>query len=599
MYLPQMEIRSSQQVVTSLFRGINRKKRVEDGEFAEYYNLSTREYPMLCPRKPRGLVQTLKKPGGLLAKDKLCWVDGRKIYYNGTEVPGIILSEGEKRLVSMGAYVLIWPDKIYFNTADLSDQGAMEASITNNTKIKYTICRQDGSDYENVTESATAPADPENGDYWLDKGSEPHRLKSWSESAGQWQTIQTVYVRIAHSALTNQFAAGDTVEISGATIDYGGDDTVKPQLEALNGSQFVYSAGPGWITVIGLLDHAAEQIGRVTIKRGVPDLDFVLESENRLWGCHYGTGADGKITNEIYASRLGDFRNWKSYQGISTDSYTVSCGTDGPWTGAIAYNGSPLFFKANCVHRVYGSTPSNYQVITTQLRGVQPGSDRSLCIADGMLFYLSDSGVEMYDGSLPNGISEKLGDVKLSAGIAGSMGDKYYLSVLQDGVRHLYIYDIRLDLWTEENGSITAFAPYNGDLYMLDGKGIWTEHGTAGTAEGTISWHATTGLMGWQYTSQKYVTRYSMRMQIPQGAMVKSYLEYDSSGEWQEKLRLANDAGATRTVQMPVYPKRCDHLRMKIEGTGDVKIYSIARQLHGGGHGVRRQKETFVPRMGK
>lgn len=599
MYLPTMDVRSSREIVTTLFRGINRQNRPEDGEFARYFNLSTREYPLMCPRKPRGLVQELKKPRGMIGKEKLCWVDGRKVFYDGQEVPKIILSEGEKRLVSFGAYVLIWPDKVYFNTADLNDSGSLQASITNNTKIKYTISRQDGSDYGNVTESTTAPENPVNGDYWLDKGSDPHRLMCYSAAAGSWQQIYTTYIRIAHSGLTNQFKVGDTVEISGITIDYGGDQTVKAQLEALNGSQYVYSSGKGWITIVGLLDHAAEQIGRVTIKRNVPELDFVVESENRLWGCHYGEDENGKILNEIYACKLGDFTNWKSYQGLSTDSYTVSCGTDGPFTGAVVYNGYPMFFKAECVHRVYGNLPRNYQVITTQLRGVQKGSDRSLCTVDGMLFYLSDHGVEMFDGSLPTGISEKLGEASLSDGIGGALGNKYYLSVKEDGTRHLYIYDIKRDLWTEENGEISAFATCSGDLYMIDGKKIWSELGTAGTLEETVNWTAETGILGWEYTSQKYVTRYSMRMKIPKGAEVHCLIDYDSQNEWQEKLKLINDAGVTRTVQMPVYPKRCDHMRLRITGKGEIMIYTISRHLSGGGSNVRRQKETYIPRMGK
>jgi hypothetical protein len=33
------------------------------------------------------------------------------------------------------------------------------------------------------------------------------------------------------------------------------------------------------------------------------------------------------------------------------------------------------------------------------------------------------------------------------------------------------------------------------------------------------------------------------------------------------------------TITVPVIPRRCDHLRLKLTGTGDVKIYSIARIL--------------------
>ena len=34
-----------------------------------------------------------------------------------------------------------------------------------------------------------------------------------------------------------------------------------------------------------------------------------------------------------------------------------------------------------------------------------------------------------------------------------------------------------------------------------------------------------------------------------------------------------------RTYTIPVLPRRCDHLRYRLSGTGDVKIYSIARTI--------------------
>ena len=74
-------------------------------------------------------------------------------------------------------------------------------------------------------------------------------------------------------------------------------------------------------------------------------MDFVIESGNRLWGCRYGKALNGETVNEIYASKLGDFRNWYCFAGISTDSYTASVGTDGAFTGAVTYMGRPIFFK--------------------------------------------------------------------------------------------------------------------------------------------------------------------------------------------------------------------------------------------------------------
>ena len=55
-YLPELQKKKAQQLVTTAFRGINRNAETNDGEFASVLNLSTREYPMLCTRKQRGVV---------------------------------------------------------------------------------------------------------------------------------------------------------------------------------------------------------------------------------------------------------------------------------------------------------------------------------------------------------------------------------------------------------------------------------------------------------------------------------------------------------------------------------------------------------------
>lgn len=85
--------------------------------------------------------------------------------------------------------------------------------------------------------------------------------------------------------------------------------------------------------------------------RTAPDMDFVCQCGNRLWGCRYGNDGEKNI-NELYCCALGDFKNWNQYLGLSTDSWRASVGSDGVWTGAVNYLGSPVFFKENCIHRI-------------------------------------------------------------------------------------------------------------------------------------------------------------------------------------------------------------------------------------------------------
>ena len=79
---------------------------------------------------------------------------------------------------------------------------------------------------------------------------------------------------------------------------------------------------------------------------------------------------------------------------------------------------------------------------------------------------------------------------------------------------------------------------------------------------------------------KKYVSRLVVRMSLGIGTTVKFYAQYDSCGEWE---LLSSMTGTNlRSFSVPVKPKRCDHFRFKIVGTGDAKIYSITKTIEQG-----------------
>lgn len=66
--------------------------------------------------------------------------------------------------------------------------------------------------------------------------------------------------------------------------------------------------------------------------------------------------------------------------GLNTDSYAVTVGAPGRFTGAVTFLGYVLFFKEDCLLKLFGTKPSNYQISQTNCRGVQQGSEKSLVI---------------------------------------------------------------------------------------------------------------------------------------------------------------------------------------------------------------------------
>lgn len=571
--LPTLDYEYTDREVTDTFAGYNHNLKIGDGEFYETKNLTSAYYPLLAERKKRGLVRRLTAPGGLLAKDKLAYVDNGTLYYDGEATSLTGLSAGEKQLVSMGAYICVFPDKKYYNTADAADYGSMEAYYTSTGTVKYTMCRADGSEYARPTVSAAAPEQPENAALWIDTSQEKHVLKQWSSATQEWVSVPTVYTRIqfiSNGEIPGLFSVYDGVTISGAGVD------------DVNGTKVIYAIGGGgteldYVVVVGLLEQAYEQTeGSVSLKRSVPDMDYVCESQNRLWGCYYGNDGE-KNLNGIYCCALGDFKNWRQYMGLSTDSWTASVGSDGPWTGAVNYLGYPTFFKEDRIHRVSISSVGAHQISETVCRGVQNGSSRSLVVVNETLLYKSRSDVCAYQGGFPVSISGALGEELYTDAAAGAVRDRYYIS-MKDGMgqSQLFVYDMGRGLWMHEDGfKADAFARVDNELYALSDKLLYAMLGSSGEEEAFVSWEAETGILYYQYPDKKYVSRFNVRVQMEEGAEMDIYIQYDSSGVWERKGRIK--LKGTNTVTVPIRPRRCDHMRIKLVGKGGFRLFSVAK----------------------
>ena len=97
-----------------VFGGYNHNVRIQENEFYDMQNLTSDYSPVLSPRKMRGLYETGSNVQGMIAKDSLCYVDGRYFVINKYRVDmGLSTDEDDcpKQLISMGAYVIILPDR--------------------------------------------------------------------------------------------------------------------------------------------------------------------------------------------------------------------------------------------------------------------------------------------------------------------------------------------------------------------------------------------------------------------------------------------------------------------------------------------------------
>lgn len=578
MRYPQLKVQAASRKIVDAFMGYNHNLRIGDGEFFDMKNLTSDFYPVLSPRSQRGFYVKPASPQGMIAKDDICYVDGTDFVMGDKRIDMGLSVKAEdcpKQMVSMGAYVIIMPDKKYINTLDTNDTGSIDAAFTATETVTFQLCTANGDSYENITVSPDAPADPENLSYWIDTSGQQHVLKQYSSTSETWVSIATTYVKIQSNGIGQLFEQYDGVTLSGITQE---------AVKALNGSNVVWEKGDDYIVVTGILSAVTEQEGGVTISRKMPAVDFVIESGNRLWGCRYGESNDGKVVNELYASKLGDFKNWNCFMGISTDSYAASLGSDGEFTGAITFLGYPMFFKEHCVHKVYGKYPANFQIQDTACRGVQRGCHKSLAIVNETLFYKARSGICAFDGSLPIDAGYALGSEIYSEAVGGTINNKYYVSMKDTkNSWHLFVYDTAKQLWhKEDNLHASAFCSSKGELYCIDAdnRNIITMLGSGTKDAAPVKWMAETGNMGISSPDMKYLSGITMRMMLAKNAKVEIFAQYDLSDEW---LHICTMFGTDlRSFNVPIRPRRTDHVKLRFVGTGEGKIYSITKTIEQG-----------------
>ena len=592
MIFPTLDELNTSRELIEVFGGYNHNLRIGDGEFYEMTNLTSSHYPVLSPRDKRGVFATPSSVQGIISKDALCYVDGEDFVINEYRVPLGLSTDPDdcpKKLVSMGAYVIILPDAKWVNTASKTEafeNGSInQINSIDSAEVTITLTKQDGTAYEGFNASPDEPSLPEgetfaNGTLWLDTSSSPHTLKQYSEASGMWVAIPTVYVRIEATGIGAGLNQYDGVQISGISANNLATGVIKEQVDALEGTAVVQACDDNSITIIGIIDEEVHLTGvNLTVSRQMPKMDFVIESENRLWGCRYGIANNGEVVNEIYASKLGDFKNWNCFMGISTDSYVASCGTDGAFTGAITHLGYPLFFKENCLHKVFGNYPANYQIQTTACRGVEKGSGDSLAIVNELLYYKGRNGICVYDGSLPSEISHQFGDRKYSNAVAGSHGNKYYVSMKDSlGEYHLFVYDAEKSLWhREDNTKVEAFCSHENNMFFINNGEIKT---VFGNSEEDVEWSCESGTLGVSDPDRKYISRVNIRMKLDKDASLTVYAEYDSDGEWHQVTEIYGTS--LRAFSVAVMPRRCDHFRLKFVGKGNAKIYTLTKTIEQG-----------------
>ena len=548
--------------------------------FADTLNMSGADYPAVRVRDMRAEVHDYGNTNGTHVAiadggDGLIHITGKKVYYRRTQIATLpqnvgsteqILVIGKKMLLrSMGVVV------------DLTI-GTVAAVAQSNTQISATAvpCDIDGN-------------------------------------AGQANV--SVYAKITGTGLASGLNQGDVITIASSN-----------SLDAVTDGdyQIIKKISDSAIVVIAAMTVSTVTASGTSFTRQYPTPTFACVCGNRIWACDNGSSRKG----QIYCSALGDPFNWNTFQGLSTDSWVSAVGTPGMFTWACSFQDTPIFFKENEIIKVYGSTPSEFQISVSQAPGVERGYnqtlDASVCM-DGTLYYRSGEGIMAYDGATPVRIDQALGTGQYTRARFGAGHGKLYVCMTplkvmnqfdtwetqwQNGYiePELYVYDTHNGTWYREDslevarfvtsgyGDLYALEHYMDESRLYDYHKLWAidlnqAHGGATypkMVEGDqylwlnysgVYFALETGRIELEKLYRKHAAKlklrfeyYSQVQQDPPPMLIEA--AYDE-GNWQT-LKQIDSKNSLMMETVTLIPTRCDYMRLRISGRGYLKLHEIA-----------------------
>lgn len=619
-------------------------------EFRDMQNMGSDKYPLLAPRGKRCRVcfdNSEIKSNILTVNGGFIYIDGEgKLNLCGEkyEIKGVDGTK-EHEIVLYGANVVILPEGLLISINNASDKqtdinnrdceainycgqrltdyfddvfvcSIRRASIVDDEIISpdYTVYYSDFNFAETEIQSSE-PAEYEKfwslvtkGDVIEHKGSfyrcTSHKLKTRSGGTyavnGFMKLFNSFnYTEIKANGISNNLSVGDyvKVELSGNNIimldkNWGGieDSYVTDKFYyQLNGKVYrVCAKSENSIVINCKLENSVAYTGTVSVIKSIPEINApeidsgkIIECNNRLWAC-------SSKANEIYACKQGDCTSWFEYSnGISTDSFAMTVGCEGEFTGIAKQNDSVIFFKENWVLKIYGTKPSNYTLATYNVLGVEKGSSKSIVWINGVLYYLSKCGVCQYSpGSQPVVISENaFGYKKYKYGVAQRHDNKYFISAEnEDGQYELFVYDTDNGLWhKEDNTRIVSATSYNNTMYYIDGATGYMmcpddKHNLLigkdnFESEGEFEWYGETGDLYDGDFNTKYISKIKIGINPEKGAQIRLLAQTEDNGIWRELSKVS--CFEKKPGIIPVTVRRAEYLRLRLEGKGQLEIYGI------------------------
>lgn len=552
------------------FGGINRTGNAREGELWDSENLSADEAPYLYQSGEKEKVAQFVSPTCVFAHNGIYVLDGTELKFKSESdsefVTKMTLEEGKKQVAKVGDYICIFPDKKYYDVKNqkAGDIGADIYVSSWQRYSKYNPSYERKSYWTATHKTLTIynkTDDRGDGTQYMSAAEIADKYKV-GDTFSIYNSLGNIAKNSIEVATAEDSSMSDTSyfylnKVENAIIRDITPDDSSVSLTFDDGTLFSSSKSKEYYGVSGFY-----------VKREVPEFEYICGAGGRLWGVAGGT---------IYASKYMQPYSFGIYEGIASDSYYIDVTSAGEWTGCAEYLNHICFFKENCIHKIYGNRPATFSLITSEVPGVQKGSEASIVTIGEVMYYKGTDNIYGYTGGTPQSITYGLGNEKYTDAVAGKCGNKYYVSMKDsDGEYSLFCYDTqRRILLREDETQIVSAADEGGNLYIAESGGEFLKI-SGGGARNKIKWYAELCEFSETVNEKKGYSRLQLRYDMNEGAYFNIEISADR-GRYKLVKTINKSGQHSVCVQLP--PNRCDSFRVRLSGTGECKIKDMVREF--------------------
>lgn len=583
----------------SVFKGLDRREKGGKGGFCVAENVCADEYPCICTTKGHKKITPVDEKGNPITNiravicpddgfsELFCGVCGTDFYYKGKKIPFFgdaeIPSDGRIELLKMNGNIIICcynnfeqRTMLYYNFCGYAldkrkiskdyvvRMDCLNFSHREREQMDFLPAAKSANDtsiYRIYADSPTHFSDVKKGDAIV-----LCNLKAKKQTGDIYPYARETLIRESKYEPTQE---NDEVSCIVGKVDIGETSYIE---------YTAYNAEGSVVEPKGYVDYTAVNDQRRTdhnhvgpiYRRAMPVINSVCVHNNRLWG----TNPNGEY---VYASKLGDFREFNKFLSVASDSFYMSFGSSGRFEGLVSYRNYVMAFKEDCIHIISGSSPNSFALSRT-VEGIGCIDIRSCAQAGGCLYFLARDGFYRFDGVSFENLSKKLGKSYAYA-VGAAKGNKYFCQATdKDGKRELLVFDASYGLWhtLSFDKEIKDMFYFEGELYGATNDAIYLFESSV-----CKEWKVESCYFFEEGKESKYPNTLWIRARLEKNKIMRVFS--CEEGEEYKEHSPCKGTGKTQTYSVPIRWKNEKSYKIKLEGNGKAVIYFIETENASGG----------------